>query len=95
VGDNLPGSVAQVVIEAIARAKKIPAETITLDSRLTELKIDSLDGLNLFFELEESLDLTIPDDKAKSMRTVGEIVAGLEQLVAIKNAQADSPSTPS
>jgi acyl carrier protein len=88
VDENMSGSVAQKVIEAIAKAKRIPVETVTLDSTLAELKIDSLDGLNLFFDLEEVFNLSIPDDKAKTMRTVKEIVEGLEQLIADKNAQA-------
>ena len=93
MGENIPNSVAEKVIAAIAKSKRIPAATISLDSRLEELKIDSLDGLNLFFELEEVFDVTIPDDAAKAMRTVREIVEGLEQLVASKSAQPDTPST--
>jgi len=92
VSDHTPGSVAQTVIAAIAKAKKVPVENVTLDSTLEELQIDSLDGLNLFFELEEAFDLNIPDDKAKAMRSVRDIVEGLEQLIADKPAQPESDS---
>ncbi len=77
-------AVAQKVIAAIAKMKRIPENTITLDSSLEELKIDSLDGLNLFFELEEAFDINIPDEGAKSMRSVRQIVEGLDQLIAQK-----------
>ncbi len=78
-------SVAEKIVAAIAKTKRIPPETITLDSTLEELKIDSLDGLNLFFDLEEIFDVTIPDEEARKLRTVREIVNGLEQLIAAKN----------
>ena len=54
-------TVTRKVIALVAKTKKIAPEAITLDSTLEELKLDSLDGLNLFFELEEAFDLSIPD----------------------------------
>ena len=76
--------VARIVVSAIAKNKKISPETITLESTLEELRIDSLDGLNLFFDLEEAFDITIPDESAKTMRSVGQIVEELEQLLATR-----------
>ncbi len=83
----MPDTVAQTVISLIAKTKRIPPESITLDSTLDELKIDSLDGLNLFFELEETLDITIPDERAKTMRSVGQIVRELELLIASQGSR--------
>ncbi|HYK91809.1 MAG TPA: acyl carrier protein [Acidobacteriota bacterium] len=80
-------TIAQTVISIIAKTKRISPESITLDSTLDELKIDSLDGLNLFFELEEALDITIPDERAKTMRSVGQIVGELEKLLSGKGAK--------
>jgi acyl carrier protein len=77
--------VARIVVSAIAKNKKISPETITLESTLEELRIDSLDGLNLFFDLEEAFDITIPDESARTMRSVGQIVQGLEQLLATRS----------
>jgi acyl carrier protein len=79
---TMPDTVAQTVISLIAKTKRIPPESINLETTLDELKIDSLDGLNLFFELEEALDITIPDERAKTMRSVGQIVQELEKLIA-------------
>jgi len=75
-------TVAQKGIAVIAKSKRIPVETISLDSKFEELKIDSLDGLNLFFDLEEAFDITIPDDRARQMRTVREVVEALELLLS-------------
>jgi len=85
-------TVAQDVVAAIAKAKKIPAETVTLNSTLEELRIDSLDGLNLFFDLEEKFDISIPDEEARKMRTVHEIVDGIKALLAAKNNSCTPPS---
>lgn len=88
----MPDTVAQTVISLIAKTKRIPAASITLETTLDELKIDSLDGLNLFFELEEALDITIPDEKAKTMRSVGQIVQELEALLSSQGGK-DSGAT--
>ena len=78
----MPDSVAEKVIAIIAKAKKIPAESVSIDSTFEELKIDSLDGLNVFFEIEEAFDLSIPDEKARGMRSVREVVEALDQLLS-------------
>ncbi len=83
----MPETVAETVIAVIAKTKKVPPETVSMDSSLEELRIDSLDGLNMFFELEEALDVTIPDDKAKTMRSVRQIVEELEKLVSSQRAK--------
>jgi acyl carrier protein len=91
-GEIMSDDVAEKVIAAIAKMKRIPPKTITLDSSLEELKIDSLDGLNLFFDLEEAFDINIPDEGAKTMRSVRQVVEGLQQLIA--NKGASNPGTP-
>ncbi len=77
----MSNAVIEKVIGSIATIKAIPPETITLDSTFQDLKMDSLDGLDLFFELEEAFDLTIPDDRARSLRTVRNIVEELQKLI--------------
>ena len=79
-------TVTRKVIAAIAKVKQIDPETITLDTTLDELRIDSLDGLNLFFDLEEDFDITIPDVQARSMRSVRQIIEGLERVLSGRNA---------
>ncbi len=84
--------VTRKVIAAIAKIKQIDPETITLDTTLEELKIDSLDGLNLFFNLEDDFDITIPDAQARSMRSVRQIIEGLEQLLSSHDAANPGPA---
>ena len=84
----MPNAVIEKVIGLIAKIKAISPEKITLDSTFQDLKMDSLDGLDLFFELEEAFDLTIPDDQTRSLRTVGNVVEALEKLISEQNASS-------
>jgi acyl carrier protein len=71
---------AERTIAVIAKFREIPEDQVTLETSLEELKMDSLDGLNLIFELEEEFDIMIPDDKALKMKTIGEMVAGIDLI---------------
>jgi acyl carrier protein len=70
------------VLASIAKIKGISPGNIGLDSTFEALKMDSLDGLDLFFELEDAFDLTIPDERARSLRTVRNIVEEIEKLLS-------------
>jgi acyl carrier protein len=73
------------VTNVIAKTQKIPPETVTVDKTFEELKIDSLDGINILFALEGEFDLDIPDDSARGVRTVRELAEGIEKLLAAKS----------
>ena len=63
--DLKPDDVIARVTGVIARTQKIPPETVTIDKTFEELKIDSLDGINILFALEGEFDVDIPDDAAR------------------------------
>jgi len=69
------------VISCIAATQHIAAERITLESTFEELGIDSLDGINILFALESEFSINIPDDAARSIRTVKEMVEGVGKLL--------------
>ena len=79
---------AQRVIAVIAKTQHLDAAKITLDSSYEELGIDSLDGVNILFALENELDIAIPDEEAKQIRGVRQTVEGVEKLLAQKAAEA-------
>ena len=78
----------QTVISALAEVKHVPPERITLETNLADLGMDSLDTVTLLFELETRLQISLPDDAAKSVRTVQDVVDGIRQLVGSSAAQA-------
>lgn len=62
------------VITAIATMQKKEPESITLESNFEELGIDSLSSFDLLCELEDELGIVIPDDDARAMATVGDVI---------------------
>ncbi len=72
------------VTGVIAKSQHIPPESVTIDSTFEDLKIDSLDGINILFALEGEFDVDIPDDAAKQIRSVRQAVEGIEKLLAAK-----------
>lgn len=81
---------AQRTIAVIAKFKNMPEDQLTLETELKDLEMDSLDGLNLIFELEEEFDILIPDDKALTMKSIGEMVEGIEHLRSGEAPAADT-----
>lgn len=79
-------NLASHVIEIIAKAQHLDAAKITLDSSYEELGIDSLDGVNILFALENEFNITIPDEAAKQIRGVRQTVEGVAKLVAEKGS---------
>lgn len=84
----MPDAVAEKVISTLASVKKIPAETISIDTNLQQLGIDSLDVFTLLFELENAFNISIPDDDVRSIKSVKDIVDGIKKIQA-----AASPDT--
>jgi len=72
----------QRVIAVIAKQQRISAESISPESTFVDLNIDSLDGLQLLFQLEDEFGVDVPDDAAKEFRSVGEVVQALRTLLA-------------
>ena len=69
------------VIAVIAKTQRIPAESILLDSTFEELKIDSLDGINIVFAIESEFNINIPDDGVQNLRSVRQTVEGVRTLL--------------
>jgi acyl carrier protein len=76
--------IEQQVIRLVADTQKIDLAEIRPESTFEELKIDSLDGLNLLFAVESEFDIQVPDDEAKSLRSVQDIINGVNKLLAAK-----------
>lgn len=73
------------VISQIAAVKRIPVESITIDSTFKELALGSLDPMNLLFALEEQLGISISDEAASAIQDVRGTVAGVQQILADKS----------
>jgi acyl carrier protein len=76
----------QRVKHVIAGSKRIPEETVTIDSTFEQLGIDSMDAVEILFALENEFDINIPDEEVKTVRNVRQMVEGVERLLAAKSA---------
>lgn len=72
--------ITQRCIAIIAKSKSIPPESITLGQTFDELRIDSLDKINISFEVEEAFHIEIPDESLNTLRTVADMVNGVKAL---------------
>jgi acyl carrier protein len=88
-------NVAERVRRVIAKHMRISEENVTNESTFADLNIDSLDGVNLLFELENEFDINIEDDQARSITSVPEMIEGIKKLLAEKQANAAPSSQPS
>jgi acyl carrier protein len=78
----------QRVLKVIATSRRIPLETVTIDSEFQQLGIDSMDAVEILFALENEFDISIPDDEVRSVRNVRQMCEGVEKLVAAKSGAA-------
>jgi acyl carrier protein len=79
-------SIQDRVLRVIATTRRVPLETVRPDSTFEELGIDSLDRINILFELESEFDVEIDDEQAKQVTTLQQMIEGITQLVNAKDA---------
>jgi acyl carrier protein len=87
----MPDELTEKVITTLAAVKHIPREQIKPESSLAELGFDSLDTISMLFELETAFQISIPDESARSIRYVHEIVDGIRILRATSPAKPIEP----
>ena len=79
----------QKVINIIVEKLAVEPSSVTLDADLsTDLGADSLDIVELILEFERVFNITIPEDQAEHIKTVGQVVAFLETKVAKPKTKA-------
>ena len=82
------------ILRIIAETQRKDPAQVTIDSTFEELGIDSMDGVNIVFALENEFDINVPDEEVKSIRSVRDMVEGVRTLVERRSLQGDTPSDP-
>jgi acyl carrier protein len=90
------------VRQIIAKTLKVPLEQLTPDTRLDDIGAESLDVIEIIFELEENFDISIPfnpDEAARpgvrepdeandvAFQTIGQVATAVKGLVDAKRAR--------
>ena len=69
------------VREQIASQLNVSADKITPETDIIkDLKADSLDVVEMIMTLEEEFKITVPEEKASALKTVGDIVAFVDSV---------------
>ena len=73
-------SVEERVIEIVSEQMGVSKDQVSKEtSFVNDLGADSLDTVELVMEFEEEFDITIPDDEAEKIQTVGQAIEYIDQ----------------
>jgi acyl carrier protein len=79
-------AVAGKVLDIIAKQKRISPDQVTIDSTFQELGLDSLDAINIIFEVEGEFNIAISDEQARQIKNVRQMVEGVSSLMEQKQS---------
>jgi acyl carrier protein len=80
--DSIPDDeLTQRVLRIIAETQRKEPSQVTADSSFEELGIDSMDGVNIVFALENEFNINVPDEEVKNIRSVRDMIDGVRRLV--------------
>ncbi|PYM75001.1 MAG: hypothetical protein DME03_12230 [Candidatus Rokuibacteriota bacterium] len=75
--------VAERLRSTVAKELKQDVSSITLEHTLRgDLKLNSLDAIELMFRIEEEFDLSIPDDDMQGFVKVGDVIDYLQRRLS-------------
>ncbi len=82
--------VASDVIAIITKKKRVDKPNVDVSDRLDDLGIESLDAVEMIFDLEEKFDIEIPynantNNPRTEFATVGDVVKSIQKLVDKKS----------
>lgn len=78
-------NIEDTVIEIITQEQHLAPGVVKPESTFAELGIDSLDGVNILFALEQEFKIDIPDAVAQKMRSVSQVVDALTRVIEGKD----------
>ena len=82
--------IADKVTKIIVEKLGITESEVTPEASFTgDLGADSLDTVELIMEFEKQFDISIPDEQAENIKTVGDAVSYLEGVIHPKKEDAD------
>ena len=84
-------SVAPKIVEILRKHMKNPDKEISLETKLEDLEIESLDLAMIVFDIEDSFGVEIPynaNEEVEDFKTVGSVVERVRQLLDKSGAPA-------
>ena len=81
---KVPEDLEQRIIAMVAEVRDLTVDEVSRDSKLEDLEFDSLDAMDVVFDVEEEYEIEVPDDVMDELVTVGDIVDGIRGLIEKK-----------
>lgn len=76
---DIAGKVSKIIVDKLG----VDESEVTPDASFTnDLGADSLDTVELIMEFEKEFDISIPDEEAEKIQTVGHAITYLEEATA-------------
>jgi acyl carrier protein len=82
------------VIAVFAKRKGISSELIGSESTFRDLGMDSLDALEVLFDLEEEFDISIPNGIAEGLENIGQVIERVSELCSGSAGDGPHASSP-
>jgi len=79
--DNSRTQLEKEIRSMVARIVKLPEEKVGLEANLfTELRVDSLLGVEIFASLDKKYGIEVPEEKLKNIKTVRDLVDLIQSI---------------
>ncbi|MGA9423187.1 MAG: acyl carrier protein [Rhodanobacteraceae bacterium] len=81
----MSATVQQQILDIVAKHADVDVATLKPESTLTDMGIDSLEAIEIIFDIEEHFDITLPDrDPDFDTDTAQGLVKAVETALAAK-----------
>ncbi len=83
--------VADKIVAILKKTMKNPPETIPMDTKLSDLEIESIDLAVIVFDIEDTFGIQIPynaNEEVQDFATVGSVVERVKSIIAEKGKAA-------
>ena len=75
---------AKRIIEIVADKMDKPKDSLTLDMAfIADLGCDSLDTVEIMMDIEQEFEVTIPEEDAEKVETIGDAIRYVEERQAV------------
>lgn len=74
-----------IILQAISKQKMLDVSSISENSTLETLGISSLDAISIMYEIEDALDIEIPNEVLENLSSVQDILVEVTRLVQSRN----------
>ena len=75
--------IEQKLIDIVRKEKHLSDHRLSPATALADAGIDSLDALTILFAIEEEFHISIPDDRARAIKTFGDMIETVADLVPV------------